>query len=452
MANSKFSEIPIVSDFTDEDFVTAVTGGLPSRIPVKDLKKGMIKNNDLYLQQVAFFIDINEPPDTPKNVNVGGNMQMFKLWANEWKSGVMDQDGNWAELSRTDNRYFADGTLVVNLETGEVIPELANCNFIGVIPETGCYIQTVQIADKTIQRLWLSLLPLPGWTEPAQYTGMFKGWIDESGRLRALPGKVPTGSKTNKQFWDAAQLYGRNYGLAGVYFRNMLLWYMMGAYGQRSSQECKLSDGTPVFGVGLDGSESTGTDKFVAQKNIKTGTTLALGTADGKIDVKDVDNNVCHSVKVLSYENPWGQYWEFDGHLCSFAGDVFAWRENFMPTTNNPAKTDFANIKITLLARHKTGIGPGDSSGHKMNILSGSEQGLFMIPYAPLPGVSYGDGFWYAEAGQVWLWGGNSGNGSDCGLASSYSGSVWSISGSNIGSRLAYFGPIKVVSGKALLP
>lgn len=441
-------QVDITNNFVDKDYVLAVIGGLTLRLPMEDLKKGLIKNNDLYLNQVAFFIDVNEPADTPLNVNVGGNKQMFEMWKRQWKSGVMNAEGEWAELSKTNERYFADGTLAVDLTTGDPVAGLSNCNFIGKIPETWCYIQTVDIAGKTIQRLWLSLLPLPGWKEPEQYNGMFKAWQDGSGRLRSLPNKVPTRSKTVKEFWNASQLYGKSYGLAGVHFRNMLLWYMMAAYGQRGSQECKLTDGTPVWGPGLDG---TGSAEAGDQYSIVTGATLSLGTKDGKTPVLDSKGATCHSVKVLSYENPWGQFWEMDGHLCSIGNDVIAWRDNFMPISNTPTISDFANIKTTKITRHTANIANTSSSGHKMNLLPLAEQGAFMIPYATQAGVSYGDYFGYADAGQLWLWGGNSSHGASCGLASAYSSYAWTYSLSHLGARLAFFGKPVEVSGKQLI-
>ena len=439
----------IVSAFTDEDYVLVVFGNEIARISMADLKKGLIKNNDLYLNQVAFFIDVNEPAETPLNVNTGGNKQMFKMWKDQWKSGVMNADGDWAELSKVDNRYFADGTLAVDLATGNAVTGLANCNFIGKIPETWCYIQTVEIADKTIQRLWLSLLPLPGWKEDAQFTGMFKGSVDSSGRLRSLPNTVPSASKTVKAFFESAQSYGNNYGLAGVHFRNMLLWYMMGAYGQRSSQECKIADGTPVWGVGLDGTESS--SGFSSQSGIKTGATLNLGTKDGKSEVLDNESAVCHSVKVLSYENPWGQYFEMDGHMCSIGNDVVVWRENFMPTAVNPTINDFNNIKTALITRHSVAISSTSSTGAKMNLLALADQGAFMIPYATQAGITYGDSFSYASEGQLWLWGGNASNGATCGLAYVISSYVFWYSYSAFGSRLAFFGIPLEVTGQDLI-
>lgn len=436
--------VDIVETMTDQDFLMGFAGNIPVKIHLENLKKTLVENNDLYLRQVAFFIDINEPGDTVLSVNVGGNREMFKAWEALIEAGVQDQEGNWAPLSRVDNRYFADGSQAVDLETREPMPGISDCNFVSRIPQTGCYVQTIEMGGKTINRLWLSLLPLPGWQEPAQMVGMFKGWVDGNGRLRSVPNKVPTRSRTVQSFWDAAQNYGEDYGLAGVYFRNFLLWYMMAKYSQRGSQECKLEDGTPVWGVGLDGSESaTHTDQYT----IPTGATLVLGTQDGKVGVRDSQDALCHSVKVAAFENPWGQFWEFDGHLCSFDTDVFAWRENFMPSSAAPVKSDFASVKTMLLKRHTATI----TSAEKMNIITGPEQGVFMFPYATQSGISYGDRYNYGASGQVWRWGGYSESGADCGLAWSNSSSAWTLSSSSIGARLAYFGPVHQVTGRDLL-
>lgn len=54
-----------------------------------------------------------------------------------------------------------------------------------------------------------------------------------------------------------AQNRSKNHGLANLDFRNYLLFYTMAKYGWRDSQNCKTSDGTLVWGCGLDGSENT---------------------------------------------------------------------------------------------------------------------------------------------------------------------------------------------------
>ena len=188
----------------------------------------------------------------------------------------------------------------------------------------------------------------------------------------------------------------------------------------------------------LDG---TGSAEAGDQYSIVTGATLSLGTKDGKTPVLDSKGATCHSVKVLSYENPWGQLFEMDGHLCSLGNDVVAWRENFMPTSNTPTLADFAKIKkTTLISRHNATISNTSSSGHKMNLVPLAEQSAFMIPHAIQPGVSYGDYFNYAEAGQLWLWGGLSSAGAYCGLAYVNSNYAWTPRTRTMGLALLFLG------------
>jgi hypothetical protein len=79
------------------------------------------------------------------------------------------------------------------------------------------------------------------------------------------------------------------------------------------------------------------------------------------------------------------------------------------------------------------------------------EQAAFMFPYAVQAGVSYNDYFYYNIAGQVWRWGGSSLGGAKCALACSHSINAWTVSWSDIGARLAYFGDVNEISGGDML-
>ena len=82
-----------------------------------------------------------------------------------------------------------------------------------------------------------------------------------------------------------------------------------------------------------------------------------------------------------------------------------------------------------------------------MNIIASENgQGVYMIPKESLSGVGYGDYFWYAESGQLWLFGGASGNGSACGLAYASSDAAWTRASAHSSARLAYYGPLNKVS------
>ena len=369
-------------------------------------------------------------------------MNMRSLWENSAISILMDENGNYCELNRNDCRYTADGDYLLTSE-GTIVSEFSHGDFMKIIPVTYGRIQQVTVGATTVLRLWLSLVPLPGgYTIPQLVVGKFKASI-VSDKMRSLPGQVPANSQTIRDLWDKAQLRSKNHGLSNLDFCNYLLFHMMSKYAYRDCQNCKGADGTLIWGVGLDGTESTGSDTFSAQRYIKTGHTLSLGDYDGKAAVLDNNNDTVHGVNVAGFENPWGQYWEIVQGLCSVGTDVYFWRSNVMPT-GTPTATTFANIDHVVLRRPT-------SAGWAMNVISSENgQGTYMIPRESASGISYGDKFWYADAGQLWLSGGNSGDGSNGGLASAHSLHAWSDSNSNISARLAYYGEVNKVSATHL--
>ena len=434
---------------TDKDFLTSMSdsnslfgnfGGAVGQITLANLRHALNKDDEEVLESLAFYIDINKPSTSGEatRVDVGGNMGMRQLWEDAAISVLMDASGNYCPLNRDDNRITADGEAVLN-EDGTVRAEFAHADFMKIIPPTYGRVQTVSVGATTIHRLWLSLVPLPGgYIIPQQVVGKFK-CAEVGSALRSLPGKVPTGNKTINAIFDLAQARSKNHGLANLDFRNYLLFHMMSKYGWRDSQGCKTADGTLVWGVGLDGTESTGTDKFAVQKGILTGHTLSLGDYDGNVAVTDANGDTVHGVNVCGFENPWGQYWEMICGLCSVGTNVYCWRSNIVPASAPTAET-LEGIEHVLLTRPA-------SSAWGMNIIASEKwQGVYMIPKQSLSGISYGDYFSYAEAGQLWLFGGYSLNGSGCGLAASYSNAAWADSNANYSARLAYYGSLNKVS------
>lgn len=433
---------------TDKDFVTKMSGtnsifgnfgGKVGQITLDNFRNALNANDEQVLNNLAFYIDVNKASSLGStSVDVGGNMNMRTLWENAAVSILMDENGNYCELNRNDCRYTAEGDYLLNSD-GTIVSEFAHGDFMKIVPVTYGRIQQVTVGATTVLRLWLSLVPLPGgYTIPQLVVGKFKASI-VSDKMRSLPGQVPANSQTIRAFWDKAQLRSKNHGLANLDFRNYLLFHMMSKYAYRDCQNCKGADGTLIWGVGLDGTESTGSDKFTCQRYIKTGHTLSLGDNDGKMAVTDADGTTVHGVSVAGFENPWGQYWEMMGGLCSVGTDVYCWRSNIVPASSPTADT-FEGIEHVLLTRPTSAV-------WGMNIIASENgQGVYMIPKQSLSGVSYGDYFSYAEAGQLWRFGGASDAGSDCGLAYAYSNFAWTTSYSNSSARLAYYGSLNKVS------
>lgn len=440
---------------TDKEFLTSMSdsnslfgnfGGAVGQITLANLRHALNKDDEEVLESLAFYIDVNKPSTSgvATRVDVGGNMGMRQLWEDAAVSVLMDASGNYCPLNRDDNRFTADGEAVLN-EDGTVRAGFAHADFMKIIPPTYGRVQTVTVGATTIHRLWLSLVPLPGgYIIPQQVVGKFK-CTEVGSALRSLPGKVPTGGKTINQFFDLAQSRSKNHGLANLDFRNYLLFHMMSKYGWRDSQNCKTADGTRVWGVGLDGTEGLASGEtvnangFSNQKDVKTGHTLSLGDNDGKMAVTLPNGNTAHGVSVAGFENPWGQYWEMVGGLCSVGTNVYCWRGNVVPMSSPTAET-FKDIEHVLLTCPT-------SAEWGMNIIASEKwQGVYMIPKQFISGISYGDYFSYAEAGQLWLFGGASNNASSCGLAYAYSGTAWTTSDASFSARLAYYGSLNKVS------
>ena len=442
MANVKITDKQKVSLMSDTDCIFGNFGGKVGQMSITDFRSNINENDNIVLNELAFYIDVNSPSSLGSTrVDVGGNMHMRAMWEAAHVDILMDKNGNYCELNPNDCRYTAEGEAVVDIETNAILAKWQKCDMMKIIPLTYGHIQTVQIGASTLHRLWLSLVPLPnGYIIPQLVVGKFKAG-NVSGAMRSLPNMTPDNAKTINEFWNCAQTRSKSHGLANLDFRNALLFYMMSKYGYRDSQNCKGGDGTLVWGVGLDGTESG--ESFSGESVIKTGATLSLGKYDGKVAVTAAGGHTCHSVNVNGFENPWGQYWEMVQGLCSVGTDVYHWRSNVMPT-GTPTASSFEHIDHVVLQR-------ATNNANQMNIIAGEQgQGCYMIPKASVSGISYGDSYWYGSIDHLWLFGGNSSYGSACGLAFARSDYAWSYSHTYFSSRLAYYGEVNKVSAARL--
>ena len=445
MSNTKITDKQKVTTMADSDYVFGNFGGKVGQMSIPDFRSHLNDNDNMVLNELAFYIDVNSVSSLGSTrVDTGGNLHMRAMWEAAHVDILMDNNGNYCELNPNDCRYTAEGEAVVDISTNAILPKWQKCDMMKIIPLTYGHIQTVQIGASTFHRLWLSLVPLPnGYIIPQQVVGKFKAG-NVSGAMRSLPNMTPDNSKTINAFWNCAQTRSKNHGLANLDFRNALLFYMMAKYGYRDSQNCKGGDGTLVWGVGLDGTESTGSDKFEDQRYIKTGHTLSLGKNDGKVAVTDNNGTIVHGVNVNGFENPWGQYWEMVQGLCSVGTDVYHWRSNVMPT-GTPTAASFEHIDHVVLQRATS------NNVTKMNIIASEQgQGCYMITKESASGIYYGDYYGYSQIGTFWMFGGSSGLVSSCGLACENSPYDWNSSPSYASVRLAYYGDINKVSSARL--
>lgn len=449
-AFAKITEQGLSTSLNETDYIMVVAGGSLKRITLSNLRAMMEENQQQFLDENAFYIEENTASSKGStSCDTGGSSLMRQIWLSKITGILMSPDGHYTRLNPKDHRYTADGDTVVS--NGAVVAAYQKADWFGMLD--GGYwnfIQEVVISGVKHLRHHISLTPLPGgWYTKNVPVGMFK-CVVQNNQLRSIPFVVPTGNQKIYSFFDLAQARNKNYGLAGEPFRNFLLQYMMAKYGNRDIQNLTAKDGTKIFGPGLDGTEKSATstlaDGFARQKNIKTGACLALGYNDGKVEVKDAENYACHSVNVGVWENPYGQYWEMDGHLCSIGNDVYQWDGNFMPKVEKTTVDTFAAVEHRILTRIAN-----STSIHDITLVTTSgAQYMSYVPSKEHTGISYGDSYTYAADGQLWLCGGSSYIGSDCGLERAYSINAWAYSYSNFSARLDYHGEIKEVTSAEL--
>ena len=449
-AFKRITEFDATTTLNGTDYIMVVAGGTPKRITLDNLRAMMEENQQQFLDENAFYIEENTASSKgAAYCETGGSSLMLQIWLSKICAILMTADGHFTRLNPSDHRYTADGDQVV--KNGAVVDAYKNADWFGMI-EGGYwnYLQEVTISGVKHIRHHISLTPLPGgWFTKNIPVGMFKCVI-QSGQMRSIPFVVPSGGSNINQFFNYAQARSKNHGLAGEPFRNFLLQYMMAKYGYRDIQNLRASDGTVIFGCGLDGTEksasSTLADGFARQKNIKTGACLGLGYNDGKVEVKDADNYTCHSVNVGVWENPYAQYWEMDGHLCSVGNDVYQWDENFLPT-GKPTVDSFAAVKHNKLTRLAA---EGNSDADITLITTKGAQHMSYVPTKQHTGITYGDNYWYSASGQLWLGGGCSYAGANCGLAVASSLDAWSNASAYFSARLDFHGDIQEVTSAEL--
>lgn len=450
---SKITEQGIASSLNGSDYVVVVAGGTLKRITLDNLRVMMEENQQQFLDENAFYIEPNTAsPRGAAYVVTGGNELVKQTWLSKITGILISPDGHYCRLNPNDSRYTIDGDQVV--KDGAVVDAYKNADWMGML-DGGYwnYLQEVTIGGVRHIRHHIALVPLPGgWYTQNVPVGMFKGVV-QGGQLRSIPFVVPTAGYNIDQFFNYAQARSMNHGLAGEPFRNLLLVYMLSKYGYRDIQNLQSADGTKIFGPGLDGTEKKGgtatSDNFSRQKDIKTGACLALGCNDGKVAVLDRDNGTCHSVNVGVWENPYGQYWEMDGHLCSVGTDVYQWDANFLPQVGTPTADHFANVAHTKLQRSTVSTNTGFTFDISLITTSGAQRASYVLRQLH-SGISYGDYYVYAASGQLWLVGGDSNIGAYCGLACASSHDAWTASFAGSSARLDFHGAIAEVTSSQL--
>jgi len=372
------------------------------------------------LSAVCWGVKINQTMSNPARELVG-DRSLWTAWQNKIGRYLLKNDGSARKLKADDSTKYADGTAVDETE-GHVMVR---------IPEF--YYKVIDNSDGTCT-LWGSESNFSGaYHVGEQWIGAYFGAV-VSNALVSRSGINPTRSLTIDAFHLRAKHNGNDFGLTDYLHRQIMMMLFMWKYCSTNSQDPTL------LGYGMTGSGSNWTAEVQAEL---TGRTASLGDACGGVAFTATGTLASH-VSLYGIEDPFGWFWEmiqgvyFGSSANAPAQDgteIFIYDGNRMPSATELVSEPEGNFrKLTRLT----------TSGYPKILPLVDRFDLFASQYGGGSASNWYDYCYASATGQLLLFGGHALLGSHCGLVFARSDFGWSISGSSIGSRLAFYGNVTI--------
>ena len=278
------------------------------------------------------------------------------------------------------------------------------------------YISEVQIDNDYIE-------------EPEMLVGVFEAYKpSEVNWLTSLAGVTSTASQTISTFYTQAQANGTDWGIINYRAHATIARMFCAYYGTTNistlNEDIPCSGGTKRFDQGL------------------TGSTLSLGNADGKVEVNG--DAGYYSTSFLGLEDCYYSKWEMVQGVNILNGKWVIYDGGEFPDMDVDALEDAGATNIRV---YQNTLGAtADGSAFITKLAHGRYGDVIPIATGGSDSTYYCDYFWYNTGNRCFYRSGPSGHGSRCGVFVAYAYDASSASYSHVGSRLAYYGPIKVVN------
>jgi hypothetical protein len=422
MALQDLAKLTTIKSLTRSNTILVEVGGSIKRITLDDLIDVLsLDDNKMILQQVAWGIPILDGK-TSTEWGVYGNTAL-RNQCNAMKGRyLLTNAGKAAKLSATNSSIYADGT-ALDVSKGHIMT---------IKPRLYFKVQDDSVTGVTW--LWMSMLPIGGYYIEQQVTGAYLAYLNGSA-LTSRPGVNPTRNLNITQYWNAAQVNGKAFGLADYDFSKYIVMEGLGDYGSPNIQ-AKLG-----YGVGGSGGNSLYSDTSVL-----TGLTASLGDASGTY-MLDSSTNSCH-VSLHGTEDAWDWIWEMrqgiffgnSGNSAQTGSECYLYKGNRLPTSAELASVPTGEYRQITRQTSSMWIGELLKNEYFDILVKNSTNGSSSGGWCD---YSYAN-----STGQLCLVGGRSGNGSYAGPCCVSSSNGFSYSDANLGARLAYYGDIEYVDGK----
>lgn len=349
-------------------------------------------------------------------VNNRGAAELYQSQMGGYAFFIKDGKVYAAKLNGADWTKFADGTAFTTAleQVCETMVHVPDCHFKG--------------EGKTLH--FGGTVPIDGGKvfDSPHWVGAYKISYDANNKAHSRPDVTPKHSQTMSQFWAAAQLLGSEWGLANYGFHCLINALFQARYGNLNSQS--------VIGAGFQ------TSSWEAARDVPMGLLKHLGDGSGNVYYTDATIGDQYPVKLFGFEDLWGKLWEFRPGIRFYMDDDV--RKAVVYSGNQVSNTATGREFVCSVQSASGAYVKSMECGEFWDMIAQNVTGGGSTTY-------YCDGYYAATTGQLLYVGGRAGSGAQCGLACANSGSAFSVSGTGIGARLAFYGEPEIVSGAQLV-
>lgn len=381
-------------------------------------------NKDELEESLSYWYENNEN-NSSSTCATGGNRNIIESLRSKFKRCVAKPYGDnevvISYLNENDSTKFPDGSTIAGNAASQTYVMVHFPKYYHKTVEVSpnrwrTYISEVQIDNDYIE-------------EPEMLVGVFEAHKpSEVNWLTSLSGVASTASQTISTFYTQAQANGTDWGIINYRAHATIARMFCAYYGTTNistlNEDIPCSGGTKRFDHGL------------------TGSTLSLGNADGKAEVNG--DAGYYSTSFLGLEDCYYSKWEFVQGVNILNGKWVIYDGGEFPDMDVDALEDAGatNIRVYQNTLGTTASG----SGFITKLAHGRYGDVIPIATGGSDSTYYCDYFWYNTGNRCFYRSGRSGNGSRCGVFVAHADNTSSDSSTYVGSRLAYYGPIKVVN------
>lgn len=370
----------------------------------------------------------NDENNSSTTCATGGNRNVIESLRSKFKRCIAKPYGDDAALisylNETDSNKWPDGT-------GATYETVRKESLMVHFPKY--YHKTIE-RSPGIWRTYISEQQIDNdyIEEPELLLGTFEGIISDEngGTLTSTGSSISTASKTMAQFVAAAKVNGSMYGI-GDYRSHATIARMFCAYYKTtnistSNSAIPCSGGTKRYNYGW------------------TGGTKALGNRDGKAAVNN--DAGYYSTNFLGLEDCYYSKWEFVQGINILKGKYVVYDGGSFPDKDVAELEAAGATNIRVVGYEPNPAATEAYNGWTKAVAQGKYGDVLPTAHGGSETTYYSDYSWFnPTANRIFLRSGTSDAGSRCGVFVAYANDASSLSWSDFGARLAFYGKIVVV-------